>query len=79
MPTLFAKNYANRADLEAVALISDAGQATIEGTKAELERLHLSDQTTVHGVKCVITDTPTQINPQMDKPERGELHPHKII
>ncbi len=47
----------------------------IFGTRAELAILKLSDRTIFWGIKCVITDTPTEPTPQgaRDKPERGEL------
>ena len=73
-----AKNYATRADLEVVAIASDASKDTIEGTRDELARLKLSDQTTVYGVKCVITDNPTKIEPQREKPDRGRIFKHGI-
>ena len=71
-----AKNYSTRADLEAVARVFDTLKDTIEGTREELTRLKLDDLTTVYGIKFVITDTPTKFEPQKEKPERGELHPH---
>ena len=78
MAKLLSKNYTNRADLEVAALVSDPLKDVIEGTRDELGRLQLSDQTTVYGIKCIITDSPTEIKPQVEKPERGELHPHSI-
>ncbi len=63
-----AKKYNNRAELEKFirAEIGDDMQRnkeanlSITGTRAELERLKLSDQSMVWGIKCVISDTPTK-------------------
>ena len=68
MPKEFlAKNYLNRNDLE-TAIRIDAGTDIetnrsagniIKGTREELKKLHLTDETSVFGCKCVITDEPT--------------------
>lgn len=63
-----AKDYENRIELEKYirAEIGDDMQKnkeanlSITGTRAELERLKLSDTTTMWGIKCVINDTPTK-------------------
>lgn len=46
----------------------------ISGKREELERLKLSDRTTVYGVRCVIMDepTPTKKQSEVEKPQRGE-------
>lgn len=75
---LFAKDFSNRADLEALTSVADSKKDTVVGTKLELERLHLSDQTTVHGLKCVVTDFPTVVVEMKEKPERGKFYKHKI-
>lgn len=75
---LFAKDFSNRADLEALTSVADSKKDTVVGTKLELERLHLSDQTTVHGLKCVVTDFPTEIIPMKEKIDRGKKFNHKI-
>ena len=78
MVKILAKKYNTREELEAKALGSDPKKDTIVGTRAELAKLHLSDQTTVHGLKCVITDSPTRPPPKVEKPDRGEIKPHGI-
>ncbi len=59
-----AKDYKNRAELEKFirAEIGDDMKKTevIEGTRAELAKLKLSDRSTVFGIRCEITDTPTK-------------------
>ena len=65
-----AKEYKFRADLESVILSMvggnieknrDANPAhSIEGTRAELERLQLDDRTSIYGIHCVITDDTTE-------------------
>jgi len=40
----------------------------IKGTRAQLARLQLDDRTTVWGIKCVITDVPTdKLNEDREK------------
>ena len=63
-----AKNYKSRNELEKYirAEIGDdmernkEANLSITGTRAELERLKLSDRSTVFGIRCEITDTPTK-------------------
>ena len=59
-----AKKYNNRAELEKFirAEVSDDMKKTevITGTRAELAKLKLSDRSTVFGIRCEITDTPTK-------------------
>ena len=47
----------------------------IEGTRAEFAALNLGDTTTVLGVRCIITDTPTvdevTIEERIAVPDRG--------
>ena len=75
------KNYSKREELE-----NEIGKLVgktpdikidyeIQGTREELERLHLSDETMVFGIKCVITDTPAIIKTQKDIPKinRGDI------
>ena len=45
----------------------------ITGTRDELARLQLSDRRSFWGIRCLISDTPTETNPQMEKPQRGEV------
>lgn len=61
-----AKNYITREDLENY-IRSNFGLTTeskidhtISGTREELQNIGLSDTTTFWGIKCVITDTPTE-------------------
>jgi hypothetical protein len=62
-----AKEYLSRDDLESaikikvgnsIYLNQDAGHS-IEGTREELKKFNLSDETNIFGVKCIITDSPT--------------------
>lgn len=76
-----AQNFSRRGDLEleftrlGIEFSPDMKPHEIVGTREELERLNLSDRTKFHGVKCVITNTPTQVKTQTDvlKPQRGEI------
>lgn len=72
-----AKDFANRNELEAIIRVEvgddiernkDEGH-TIRGTRAELKKLHLTDLTTVFGIKCVITDKPTTKISEEKKPK----------
>lgn len=72
-----AKNYASRTELEK-GIISKDLKGVIFGKKEELVRLGLSDKTTINGLKCVITDEPSQIKPQQERPQRGEINNSKI-
>ena len=46
----------------------------IKGTRAELVRIGLSDRTLFWGIRCMITDTPSEPKKQAgDKPARGEI------
>lgn len=63
-----AKDFRNRKDLERyvqaemgvdVQANKDAAHI-ITGTREELAGLRLSDSTTLYGIKCVITDTPSR-------------------
>lgn len=52
---------------------------TIEGTRDELRQLFLSDRVKVYGIKCVITDTPTDFQKgQRKRPDRGTQVPFGI-
>ena len=81
MIILQAKNYSKREEIdnEIGKLVGKTPDIKIDyeiqGTREELERLYLSDETMVFGVKCVITDTPTIIKTQKDIPKanRGEI------
>lgn len=66
---ILAKNFSRRSDLEK-HITSELGndivknreaEHIIKGTRARLKRLHLSDRTTIWGVKCLITDKPTEV------------------
>ena len=85
-----AKNYATRQALEdaiskEVGLNMEENRLaghTIEGLRNELKRLYLSDLTVVHGVRCIITDFPTDTlpkSPSSVKPIRGEKHKFGIV
>ncbi|HDY67221.1 MAG TPA: hypothetical protein ENH85_05460 [Candidatus Scalindua sp.] len=65
---LLAADFLNRADLEdyikaevGINIIAnqEAG-SLIRGTKEELKKLQLSDQTNVFGIRCLITDFSTK-------------------
>ena len=66
--TINAKDFKTRNDLEAYIQAEFGGSININrqaghilsGKREELKKLHLSDLTTVFGVKCVITDLPTK-------------------
>ena len=70
-----AKEYQNRNYLELhisstigrdIGANKEAGHL-IEGTREELRKLFLDDTKNIWGVKCVITDTPTNIQ-DLSKP-----------
>ena len=69
---ILARNFNKRADLEREVVGKDIAQDTIEGTRQELARFCLSDKSTIHGIKVVITDTPTQKDKQSARPDRGQ-------
>lgn len=77
-----ASDFSKREELEnyvrgSTGLTADMkANVQIEGTRAELELLGLSDATLFWGIKCVITDTPTVAKKQseVERPERGEKH-----
>ena len=76
---LQAKNYSTRSELEnkvrnSLGLTPEPKAATIEGTREELDRLSLSDCTIFWGIKCIITDTPTETKPQTELVNRGTQH-----
>ena len=76
-----AKQFSKREELELelvkldIELTPNIKPHEISGTREELERLYLSDRTIFHGIKCVITDSPTVVKTQADipKPQRGEI------
>lgn len=77
MKITLIKEYATRTELEqeiskSYGLTPDfkAG-VQIAGTREELEKLSLSDETTFHGISCVITDSPT-ISVEPTTVDRGE-------
>ncbi len=74
-----AKNFLTRTDLEnevrKMGLTADLKpDCEIQGTRQELARLYLSDRTTFYGIKCIITDIPTEPNEKIEKIQRGEIH-----
>jgi len=76
MAKILAKNYQFRADLEnevrsKYGLTVDRKDHTIEGTRAELARLQLSDRSLFYGISCIITDDPTKPRKE-GKADRGE-------
>lgn len=78
---ILAKEYSKRDELEnhirgiSGCTVDPKSDIHIEGTRAEMDRLGLSDRTTFWGIKCVITDTPTIPTAQKDadRPVRGEI------
>ena len=79
MPILFAKNFQSREDLEKeVEFSADSSTLTIKGTRNELKKLHLSEKTTVYGVRCIATDSKPK-EKVFEKPFRGEIFPSKLI
>jgi hypothetical protein len=76
---LLAANYQTRQDLEndvrnKIGLTPEAkDKHTIEGSRADLAKLSLSDRSIFWGIKCLITDDPTIIK-KGTKPDRGQLH-----
>ncbi len=65
---LIAADYNSRPDIEAVVLaeigtdINENMKSVhrISGSRDDLIKLHLTDLTTVYGVRCTVTDTPTK-------------------
>lgn len=74
--TIKAKDFKYRSDLEnevrnKYGLTPDLKiDVIIEGTRDELAKLQLSDTTIFWGIKCSITDTPTQAQTK-EGPDRG--------
>ncbi len=66
--TLKAKDFSNRAELEKHIRVEFGDDIkenkksghSILGTRMELAKLQLSDTTTMWGIKCTISDTPTK-------------------
>ena len=65
--TILAKDFDSRQDLENslnaqigtdIKANREAGHQIV-GTRAELKKLYLSDTSMVYGVRCLITDKPT--------------------
>lgn len=79
MIDIFAKDYSTRDSLEqaviqAVGATSDPKNThRIVGTRTELKTLGLSDLRSVYGVRCVVTDTPTDTKKKGEKVDRGEI------
>ena len=86
MITLQARDFSQRKELEnkvktLVTLTPEfKSDIEIKGTRVELERLQLSDETMFYGISCIITDLPTLIKTQkeIEKPQRGEIKPFGI-
>jgi len=66
---ILAKNFSNRSDLEKYITAEigndipknrESSGYIIKGKRKELKKLHLTDRTTIYGIKCLITDTPTK-------------------
>ena len=77
-----AREFKFRSDLEneirnRFGLTPDAKDHIIQGTREQLQRLQLSDTTTFWGIKCEITDTPTE-KKSGNKPDRGQLKDFKL-
>ena len=80
---LKAAGFATRDDLEKfvagqIAATTEPKDHVITGTREQLARLNLTDRTTVWGIKCEITDTPTIEAKQGEKPDRGQRFAHGI-
>src|SRR3990167_5492842 len=79
--TINANEFASRADLETKVAGTYGATADlkpdveIRGTREEMGRLGLSGRTLLWGVKCVITDEPTETRKQADveRPVRGDI------
>ena len=67
------KNFSSREELEKIIKTTNPKE-DIVGTREELSKFQLSDKTTVYGLRCVITDAPTQIKPQQERPQRGKIY-----
>lgn len=77
---LEAKNFSTREELEnyvrqELDLTPVKKDVEIQGTREELARLQLSDQTTFYGIKCVILDDPSPPKTQaaVETVNRGEV------
>lgn len=83
MTTLNAKDYSKRSELEEavkglVGLSVDIKpDHEISGTTEELERLQLSKESFVWGVRCVDTTSKAK-DPPTEKPLRGDIQPFGI-
>jgi len=72
-----AEKYNTRTDLEndvrnKIGLTSEVkDKHTVEGTREDLARLKLSDRSIFWGMKCIITDSPTKIEPKSEA-DRGK-------
>lgn len=83
METIKASDFKSRVDLEnyvrtILPLTNEfKPDIQIKGKRAELAMLNLSDRTTFYGIKCVISDKPTE-KLVVDKPQRGEVVPFGI-
>lgn len=81
MNIINAKDYSQRGELEnkvrnLIGLTAEIkSDYEIHGKRGELARLQLSDTTMFWGIKCVITDMPTEVKTQKEteKPQRGEI------
>lgn len=51
----------------------------IKGTREELKKLSLSDKNIFWGIRCEITDTPTEAKKNLIKAERGKKFNFGII
>lgn len=77
--TINAKDFKLRQDLENEVLRLTGGGTEdkpgflIKGKRIELEKLFLNDNRKVYGIRCEITDTPSQIR-EKNVADRGERH-----
>lgn len=93
MKTFKANEYSNRVDLER-AIKAEVGTNVeknemnghlVEGTRKELKKLFLTDETSLWGVRCKITDSPTiqllkdkhQLKVEKDKPKEKDVKTEK--
>ena len=74
---IYAKDFNLRGDIirHVLSLVNAGNEGKdydIEGTAGELKALHLSERTTVYGIRCIATDM--QQKTSFPKPARGAAH-----
>lgn len=74
-----SKRFKNRVELDKYIESGVEEGSVIEGTREDLRRLFLDDRTKVHGIPCIITDTPTEHKEEVRvKPKRGKRTPYGL-